>query len=164
MRRFNPPKSTVSLLDGHPRERFADAEARGAHLAEQGVFDAETFPVPVKIATEGGRLAGTFAPSDDAEQFDVGDNYALYWIYFERLVRKPPCGTVRLLSRVDPPRPAQGGARFDDVCGAGTGFAGPDCLLSGCPRSRTHSSESWIIRKRRSFLMSIRFRPFAAPA
>ncbi|MDE0113240.1 MAG: hypothetical protein OXN84_13295, partial [Albidovulum sp.] len=68
MRRMNLPARTVSLPAGHPRKRFSDAEARGAHPAAHGIAG---------IASEGERVAGTVVPGDDAGQFNVGDHHAL---------------------------------------------------------------------------------------
>ncbi|MDE0530019.1 MAG: transposase [Albidovulum sp.] len=160
MRRMNLPEKTVSLLAGHPRKRFSGADAWGAHLSALGIAGMKTLPDPAGIASEGGlwgaiseggRIAGTVVPGDDAGQFNVGDHHALCRVHAERLVRKLPCSTGYRLSRVEPvvagiwdfyaelseyrdspreERKAHLSARFDEVFTGGTGYASLDGLLS----------------------------------
>ena len=103
-----PDLTAIARLASHGRRRFCDSDEWQAHLEALGMAGMKN---PVKGATEGalrgticdgGRIAGTVIPSDDAGQFNVGDLHTLCWIHAERNVRKLDGNTPYQHERVAP--------------------------------------------------------------
>jgi hypothetical protein len=133
----------IRLLAEHETKHFADQAAWRAHLDRLGITALKVTPDPVLIATEGalwgsvkahGLLKDTVIVSDDAGQFDVGQQ-ALCWIHAERLVHK-------LETFTDQQRAAQQHvrARFDRIFTRRTGFTTLDRLLA-----RLHANKAELL-------------------